>query len=214
MIEWVFSPVLRKFPGHQGRPRRRRDRMDPVLPRTVRAGRRQAPVLDRQRRRQARLPHGPRRGQTRRRRSISRASPSSTRSVATSTAASSTTSHGVRTSMSIGVDNVMIETDYPHSDSTWPNCLEHAQEAAGWPAQTRTDTRSCGAMPSACSGSLRPTGSNIAGCDETRQPCSISSSVTACSSTVSGAPPSHASDLAIAGGQVVEVGRVDGGSPA
>ena len=22
----------------------------------------------------------------------------------------------------------MIETDYPHSDSTWPNCLEHAKK--------------------------------------------------------------------------------------
>jgi predicted TIM-barrel fold metal-dependent hydrolase len=26
------------------------------------------------------------------------------------------------------MDNVMIETDYPHSDSTWPNCLEHAKK--------------------------------------------------------------------------------------
>ncbi|HXY95237.1 MAG TPA: amidohydrolase family protein [Acidimicrobiia bacterium] len=36
--------------------------------------------------------------------------------------------HGVRNLDAIGVDNVMIETDYPHSDSTWPNCLEHAQK--------------------------------------------------------------------------------------
>ena len=36
--------------------------------------------------------------------------------------------HGVRNLDVIGVDNVMIETDYPHSDSTWPNCLEHAQK--------------------------------------------------------------------------------------
>lgn len=28
----------------------------------------------------------------------------------------------------IGVDNVMIETDYPHSDSTWPNSIEFAQK--------------------------------------------------------------------------------------
>ena len=33
--------------------------------------------------------------------------------------------HGVRNLDVIGVDNVMIETDYPHSDSTWPNSLEH-----------------------------------------------------------------------------------------
>lgn len=28
----------------------------------------------------------------------------------------------------IGVDNVMIETDYPHTDSTWPNCIEVAHK--------------------------------------------------------------------------------------
>jgi predicted TIM-barrel fold metal-dependent hydrolase len=36
--------------------------------------------------------------------------------------------HGVRNLDAIGFDNVMIETDYPHSDSTWPNCLEHAKK--------------------------------------------------------------------------------------
>jgi predicted TIM-barrel fold metal-dependent hydrolase len=32
----------------------------------------------------------------------------------------------------IGIDNVMMETDYPHSDSTWPDCLSvaHTQLAA------------------------------------------------------------------------------------
>jgi predicted TIM-barrel fold metal-dependent hydrolase len=28
----------------------------------------------------------------------------------------------------IGIDNVMIETDYPHSDSTWPNSIEFAHK--------------------------------------------------------------------------------------
>jgi predicted TIM-barrel fold metal-dependent hydrolase len=28
----------------------------------------------------------------------------------------------------IGADNVMIETDYPHSDSTWPNSIEYARK--------------------------------------------------------------------------------------
>ena len=60
--------------------------------------------------------------------SISKASRSSTRSVATSTAASSTTLTACSNLDAIGVDNVMIETDYPHSDSTWPNCLEHAKK--------------------------------------------------------------------------------------
>jgi predicted TIM-barrel fold metal-dependent hydrolase len=36
--------------------------------------------------------------------------------------------HGITNLDAIGVDNVMIETDYPHSDSTWPNCLEHAKK--------------------------------------------------------------------------------------
>jgi predicted TIM-barrel fold metal-dependent hydrolase len=29
--------------------------------------------------------------------------------------------HGIRNIDDLGVDNVMVETDYPHSDSTWPN---------------------------------------------------------------------------------------------
>jgi len=28
----------------------------------------------------------------------------------------------------IGPDNVMIEVDYPHSDSTWPNSLDIARQ--------------------------------------------------------------------------------------
>jgi predicted TIM-barrel fold metal-dependent hydrolase len=28
----------------------------------------------------------------------------------------------------IGIDNIMIETDYPHSDSTWPDCITHAKK--------------------------------------------------------------------------------------
>jgi predicted TIM-barrel fold metal-dependent hydrolase len=39
--------------------------------------------------------------------------------------------HGVRSIRELGVDNVMIETDYPHSDSTWPNCIEHAHKQLG-----------------------------------------------------------------------------------
>jgi predicted TIM-barrel fold metal-dependent hydrolase len=36
--------------------------------------------------------------------------------------------HGVRNLRQIGIDNVMIETDYPHSDSTWPDCIGHAHQ--------------------------------------------------------------------------------------
>ncbi|HVW31429.1 MAG TPA: amidohydrolase family protein [Acidimicrobiia bacterium] len=35
---------------------------------------------------------------------------------------------GVSAIDTIGVDNVMIETDYPHTDSTWPNCIEVAHK--------------------------------------------------------------------------------------
>ena len=31
--------------------------------------------------------------------------------------------HGIASLDEIGVDNVMCETDYPHSDSTWPDCI-------------------------------------------------------------------------------------------
>ncbi len=36
--------------------------------------------------------------------------------------------HGIANIDTIGVDNVMIETDYPHSDSTWPNSLQYAKD--------------------------------------------------------------------------------------
>jgi predicted TIM-barrel fold metal-dependent hydrolase len=35
--------------------------------------------------------------------------------------------HGVKSIAEIGVDNVMIETDYPHSDSPWPDSLKVAK---------------------------------------------------------------------------------------
>jgi hypothetical protein len=31
--------------------------------------------------------------------------------------------HGIRSLDEIGEDNVMCETDYPHSDSTWPDSI-------------------------------------------------------------------------------------------
>jgi predicted TIM-barrel fold metal-dependent hydrolase len=32
--------------------------------------------------------------------------------------------HGIASIDEIGEDNIMCETDYPHSDSTWPDCIE------------------------------------------------------------------------------------------
>jgi predicted TIM-barrel fold metal-dependent hydrolase len=39
--------------------------------------------------------------------------------------------HGLRNIDAIGIDNVMFETDYPHSDTTWPRCIEFAHEQLG-----------------------------------------------------------------------------------
>ena len=62
--------------------------------------------------------------------------------------------HGVQESRCHRVDNVMIETDYPHSDSTWPQLPRACQEAVRT-SRPRIGTRSCGATQSACSGSRR-----------------------------------------------------------
>jgi predicted TIM-barrel fold metal-dependent hydrolase len=48
--------------------------------------------------------------------------------------------HGVANAHVIGVDNIMIETDYPHSDTTWPACIEHAhKQLAANPALTEEE---------------------------------------------------------------------------
>jgi predicted TIM-barrel fold metal-dependent hydrolase len=31
--------------------------------------------------------------------------------------------------LALAEDNVMVETDYPHADSTWPDCQEHLRRA-------------------------------------------------------------------------------------
>jgi predicted TIM-barrel fold metal-dependent hydrolase len=36
--------------------------------------------------------------------------------------------HGLKSIDSVGVDNITFETDYPHSDSTWPDTLEVAMK--------------------------------------------------------------------------------------
>lgn len=36
--------------------------------------------------------------------------------------------HGMRSAREIGLSNIMIETDYPHSDSPWPHCIDHAHK--------------------------------------------------------------------------------------
>jgi predicted TIM-barrel fold metal-dependent hydrolase len=39
--------------------------------------------------------------------------------------------HGIASIDEIGEDNIMCETDYPHSDSTWPNCLSVVKNRIG-----------------------------------------------------------------------------------
>jgi predicted TIM-barrel fold metal-dependent hydrolase len=36
--------------------------------------------------------------------------------------------HGIASIDEIGLDNIMCETDYPHSDSTWPDCIRVARD--------------------------------------------------------------------------------------
>jgi len=39
--------------------------------------------------------------------------------------------HGLDSLAKVGVDNITFETDYPHSDSTWPHTLETAKKLMG-----------------------------------------------------------------------------------
>jgi predicted TIM-barrel fold metal-dependent hydrolase len=46
--------------------------------------------------------------------------------------------HGIASIDEIGEDNIMCETDYPHSDSTWPNCITAVKKLIGHlPAETQ-----------------------------------------------------------------------------
>ncbi|HVQ50924.1 MAG TPA: amidohydrolase family protein [Mycobacterium sp.] len=36
--------------------------------------------------------------------------------------------HALKSLDELGEDNIMCETDYPHSDSTWPNCIDVARD--------------------------------------------------------------------------------------
>jgi len=45
---------------------------------------------------------------------------------------------GIRLLDVIGEDNVMLETDYPHTDTTWPDCIAVAKKLlSGLPAETQ-----------------------------------------------------------------------------
>ena len=64
---------------------------------------------------------------------------------------------GLRLLDIIGEDNVMLETDYPHSDTTWPDSIGLAHKWLGRPARGRRSTRSPSATPAGSTTSRRPT---------------------------------------------------------
>ena len=45
--------------------------------------------------------------------------------------------HAVKSLAELGEDNVMCETDYPHSDSTWPDCIERRPQHHEGPSGER-----------------------------------------------------------------------------
>ena len=57
--------------------------------------------------------------------------------------------HGLDSLDKVGVDNITFETDYPHSDSTWPHTLEMAKKMMAGIDRSRS-ARSSAATPSAC----------------------------------------------------------------
>ena len=102
-------------PSLEDRSVRRGDRLDAVFPRACRAGARQAALLGAAGRHvhgACRDGRGPR--HDRRARALSRPC---------HIGCFIDDAHGIASIDEIGVDNIMCETDYPHSDSTWPNCI-------------------------------------------------------------------------------------------
>ena len=63
--------------------------------------------------------------------------------------------HAVKSLDELGEDNIMCETDYPHSDSTWPNCIEVARNTMK-DLPERSSTSCSAATPSGCTGSRLP----------------------------------------------------------
>jgi predicted TIM-barrel fold metal-dependent hydrolase len=61
--------------------------------------------------------------------------------------------HGLRSVDEIGVDNITYESDYPHSDSTWPRTRQIAEEQMKDLTDDAACTRSCGATPSSSTAS-------------------------------------------------------------
>ena len=94
--------------------------------------------------------------------STSTRSTSARRSATTSSAASSRTHHGIASLDEIGEDNVMCETDYPHSDSTWPDCIEVVTRPHRATSPEDAVQAPARATPSASTASRRPSRPSLA----------------------------------------------------
>ena len=145
---WLFSGMFQRYPNLKIALSEGEIGWMPVLPRAGRAGARQAaPLGD-----AGPDVHGPRRHRRRPRR----------RSTSGQTFRDHIFGcfiedhHGIASLDEIGEDNVMCETDYPHSDSTWPDCIDTAQRPHRGPRARGRSTRSCAATPSGSTGSRRP----------------------------------------------------------
>ena len=64
--------------------------------------------------------------------------------------------HGLDSIGVIGADRITFETDYPHTDSTWPDTKTVAEDDGAVTSLTTTSTRSCGVTRSRCWGSAPP----------------------------------------------------------
>ena len=102
LADWLFSGNLLRVPQAEARLLRGPDRLDPLRPRAGRHGVGAARHLDARQGRASRC----------------RRRPSTT---AASSAASRPTATGSRSLEEVGEDNICFETDYPHTDTTWPD---------------------------------------------------------------------------------------------
>ena len=115
----VVQRPLPTVPESEDRPFGGRSRLDPLLPRAGRAGPRQAAVLG---------PARPEIRRPRRRRDVDLDQLDIRGSFRDHVFGCFIEDyHGVASIHEIGEDNVMCETDYPHSDSTWPDCIGTAK---------------------------------------------------------------------------------------
>ncbi len=122
LLAFLFSGVFTRLPGSQGGALRGRHRLDAVLPGARRAGPRQTAALG-----QRGLRYRNHAGtdidlDTLDIRALFRDH---------IYGCFIEDAHGLANIDAIGVDNVMCETDYPHSDSTWPNSIDVVKRQIG-----------------------------------------------------------------------------------